>query len=188
MSYSDSFLLKDTLELKEKYSINTFVETGCQDGYSLDILAPHFNNIYSCDIQSHYVTKAKVYNSAHNNIEIIHMDGAEHLEHLISESKIVDSNFILYSDGHHIKNEWGNTTELNELNILIKYNLKPFIVFHDFKNPNHPEFKYDTFSIGDNDISLINDKLNECYGIDNYILQYNNESQANVGYLIVIPK
>ena len=94
----------------------------------------------------------------------------------------------MYSDGHHIKNEWGNTTELNELNILIKYNLKPFIVLHDFKNPNHPEFKYDTFSIGDNDISLINDKLNECYGIDNYILQYNNESHANVGYLIVIPK
>ena len=53
----------------------------------------------------------------------MHMDGAEHLEHLISESKIVDSNFILYSDGHHIKNEWGNTTELNELNIFDKISI-----------------------------------------------------------------
>lgn len=188
MSYSDSFLLKDTLELKEKYSINTFVETGCQDGYSLDILAPHFANIYSCDIQSHYVTNAKIYNSAHSNIEIIHMDGAEHLEYLIKENKLIDSSFILYSDGHHINNKLGNTTELNELNILIKYNLKPFIVFHDFKNPYHSEFKYDTFTTGDNDINLIKDKLDECYGIDNYILQYNDNSQSGVGYLIVIPK
>jgi hypothetical protein len=188
MSYSDSFLLKDTLELAKKYSISIFVETGCQDGYSLKILHSHFDKIYSCDIQAHYVTNAKLYNIEHNNIEIVHMDGADHLEYLIENDKLNNNNFILYSDGHHIKNELGNTTEINELNVLIKYGIKPFIIFHDFKNPNHHEFKYDTFTIGDNDINLIKSKLDECYGLDGYTLQYNQKSQSGVGYLIVIPK
>ena len=120
-------------------------------------------------------------------IEIEHLSGDKHLQYLIESKKIVDSNFILFSDGHHYNGNQ-NTSQLLELDVLIKYKLKPIIVYHDFKIPNVPTLQYDKFDVGDNDIELMKPKLDECYGINEYDLQYSTQSEINTGYVIIIPK
>ena len=185
---NDEYLLKDTLNLKEKYNIDTLVESGCYYGWTLREIHDKFQKIYSCDINQNFINDAWDYIkkddvNAGSNIEISYMDGASHLEHLYKNKKIDNKNFILFSDGH----EKGQTSELDELEVMIEYGLKPIIIYHDFKNPNHNEFSYDVFDVGDNDIELVKPKLDECFGKNNYELQYNDNSSQNVGYLIIIP-
>ena len=49
-AYRDTFLLNKTLELKNKYNTNLFIETGTNDGDSLKILSQHFYALYSCEL------------------------------------------------------------------------------------------------------------------------------------------
>ena len=187
MSYSDTSLLNETLRVKEQYNISIFVESGCQIGDSLEILSNHFTKLYSCDIDKHYTLIAIDRLIESKNIEISNMDGAEHLEYLYNNGKINNNNFILFSDGHNYEDK-KNTSQLDELNIMIKLGLKPIVIYHDFKNPNMVSMKYDIFDVGENSIELIKNTLDECYGVNNYNITYNTESDCNVGYAIVIPK
>jgi len=187
MSHTDNALLRDTLNLKDKYSIDIFVESGCQNGDSLDILSTHFNKLYSCDIDDNYVVISQLRFVEYPHIEVVGMDGAVHLEYLFKEGKIDKTNFILFSDGHHLRDK-RNTSQLDELDVMIKLGLKPIVIYHDFKNPNIPTMEYDTFDVGENNIELIKDKLDICYGLNNYDMIYNTESNSNTGYVTIIPK
>ena len=102
---NDEYLLKDTLNLKEKYNIDTFVESGCYYGWTLKEIHDKFQKIYSCDINQNFINDAWDYIkkddvNVGSNIEISYMDGASHLEHLYKNKKIDNKNFILFSDGH----------------------------------------------------------------------------------------
>ena len=84
-----------------------------------------FQKIYSCDINQNFINDAWDYIkkddvNAGSNIEISYMDGASHLEHLYKNKKIDNKNFILFSDGH----EKGQTSELDELEVMIKFNFE----------------------------------------------------------------
>jgi hypothetical protein len=103
MSYIDSALLNDTIKIKDKYSIDIFVESGCQNGDSLNILSNVFNKLYSCDTNDYYIGICKDKFSNSTNIEVIEMDGAKHLEYLYENKKINNDNFILFSDGHNLR-------------------------------------------------------------------------------------
>lgn len=184
MSFTDKYLLKDTLELKDKYKIKTIVESGCHEGHSLDIFIQYFEFIYSCDLDKVYSERCKEKFKNNLNVKIENLSGELHLEKLINENKLNDK-FILYSDGHNFQNN-RNSSELLELDILIKYNIKPLILIHDFKNP-FVNFQYDIFDVGENSINLIKDKLDILFGGENYKIEYNKKSEANVGWIFIIP-
>ena len=86
-AYRDTFLLNKTLELKNKYNTNLFIETGTNDGDSLKILSQHFYALYSCELfeNSYNIAKENVKNL--NNVKIYNVPSSIFMENICEELK-----------------------------------------------------------------------------------------------------
>ncbi len=109
-------------------------------------------------------------------IKLYPKSSLECLEEIFTE--IGHDNFILYLDSHidHQENV-GYIPLLDELEIVHKMNIKPFIVIHDFKNSTSG---FRSGSIYDNDkelsYDLVKDSMDNIFGENNYIYRESKES------------
>lgn len=114
-------------ELKSKYDLNVFVETGCFKGNTLRYVQDFkFDRLYSCDIDKEMID---ICSNISPNLELFHCTSTEFLEQLLP--KLDQDRVLFFLDAHlpeHDKNngEKWIESELNfpleqELEIINKY-------------------------------------------------------------------
>lgn len=142
----DTFVEKEFLELKSKYSLNVAVETGSCLFTTTKWLGENFDKVFTCEINPEYASHGFHKVASMSNVNaFIGMDSVQFIReklHLDSDDKA-----IFFLDAH-----WGNNCPLlNEIEAIAglkqRLNLSnpPIIVIHDFYTGDDT-FGYDTYN------------------------------------------
>lgn len=174
----DTFIPNEIKKLRHFFSIVTAIETGSQYGATLEWLMTNFNHAEGCEInQEFYSTcKEKKLNISFQNSEIFIASFFSRFNH--------KSTPLIYIDSH-----WHDTPcpLKNELKLLAEIKIKPVIVIHDFKVPNHPELGFDSYDY-ELRFEEIESLLHEIYP-DGFDYHYNSEANGAMrGCIFIYPK
>jgi hypothetical protein len=81
---------------------------------------------------------------------------------------------LFYLDAH-----WGEHSPLlDELVVIAKFRGPVLIAIHDFFNPQHPEYGFDTWDIGEYRFKLIEPLLIRIYGKGQWRHWYNDQAEG----------
>jgi hypothetical protein len=131
----DTFIPQEFLKLKDKFLIKNAVETGTCEGETTKWLANNFDNVFTIEINTDFLAKAKNNCANLTNINFLFGDSSILIKDVINIVK--NERTIFFLDAH-----WGDycptAVELIEIKNM---NIKPIIVIHDFYVPgkSHPE-------------------------------------------------
>lgn len=179
---TDKFLLQELLNLRDKFNIKYFFETGSWKGYSSDIASKYFEKVFTCEVDKSLFEEAVKNNSNNSNVSLFLGNSPVVLRSIVTNQH-QDSIFFL--DAH-----WYGYLPLNdELEIIRQTGIKPVIVIHDFFTPienGKSKFGYDKYGDVVVGFELVKDKINEIYDgkFKHYCLE---ESEINSGVGIFHP-
>ena len=185
--HGDFFIQSEFLKLRDKYNIESIIETGTFEGNTTKWLARFFQNVYTIEIDIKYVNNAiancMVYK---DKINFLHGDSSILLPEVLD--KINDDNVLIFLDAHR-RNE--NPLE-KELVIIEAYKKKfknIIIIIHDFYVPD-TKLGYDTFMDRPLSFDWFKDKFDLIYE-NNYTYYYNTTDRVtsiNRGIIYLIGK
>lgn len=166
----DHFIAKEFLNLKNKFNLNTAIETGTNKAHTTIFLASHFKTI-SIEI------KPENYAISKNKLKDLNLSADLYLgssEKVLNEIlPKIDDNTIFFLDAH-----WKEYCPLeDELKAIAKHKLKPIIAIHDFKEPTNT-LGYDSYNGQDFTFEWLEPRFKEIYGRYNY---YYNTPEKSVG-------
>ena len=177
----DSSLQKHFIDICQDHNIDTIIETGTYVGGSTKEFAKMAKNVITIEHELEYFQHASLYLSGIKNIEMIYGSSISHLKKCIEKAS---GNLLFFLDAH-----WGpNNPLLGELDIIKKSGVKPIIGIHDMKNPNHPEYAYDTYGSITYEWDWIKNSVEAIYG-NNYEIKYNDNAVGvnKVGVIFIFP-
>jgi hypothetical protein len=177
----DSFIEVELTRLVKKWSIRTIVETGTYQGDSTRALATFGPAVITIEIDRQRFESATDLDQI-PNVRRLHGDSAEVL-HLILP--YLAGPILYYLDAH-----WNaHSPLLDELEAIARGPACPVIAIHDFFNPMHPEYSFDTWDIGEYRLELVTTGLNHIYGAKKWHHWFNDQSDAQPprGILYVEP-
>jgi hypothetical protein len=177
----DHFFKEAVQELVEQNGIKTIVETGTFKGDTTVGFAKMVDSVYTIEINPKYRDEAMVQLKEHDNIVSLLGNAPEVLDEIIPE---VEHPSIFFLDAH-----WGANPLLGELATIAKHKIRPVIIIHDFKVPDHPELGFDTYPEQGivYDWDYVKDAVEKIYGED-YIKAYNEEAAGSKrGILLLAP-
>jgi hypothetical protein len=180
----DTVLSNTIKDLVKSEGIKNIVETGTYRGYTTKYFGNLAKKVYTIESNSKFYEFAKAKIDMPKNIYFYLGNSWEVLNRLVIPN-IKDGSTLFFLDAH-----WGNPcpTPL-ELDIIAKHKIRPFILIHDFKVPNHPELGWDKYHDFEYTFENIRDKLDKIYGKDGYNYKYNSEATgAKRGIIIITPK
>jgi len=152
-----------------KWGIDTVVETGTLAGDTTRAFAELVPIVYTIDIEpSHWRGP-----EAPAWINRLTGDSGALLADL---RRTLPERIFYYLDAHPLvtPNRAGHSPLLEELRAIIGAILPPVIVIHDFFNPLHPEYPFDTHDIGPYKFELIRPALAQIYGAGCFQWHYNS--------------
>src|SRR3990167_296813 len=154
-----------------KHEIKTVVETGTHHGGTTEALAGMAEKVITIEKHPGYYEQARSYLSRFENVKCYLGDSGGDLDFLTATA---ESPVLYFLDAH-----WGSHCPImDELWQIHKTGGKPVIVIHDFFNPEHPEFGYDTWDVGRLDWKLIHSGITDIYGENNFRHSYNQEASG----------
>lgn len=178
---NDSYVEHIFLTLKERHDIKYAIELGSCVGGTTKWLSNNFDNVITIEINPIYRDICLSRTSGSSNIESILGDTIEVLPSIINR---IPEKSIWFIDSH-----WKNCPLLQELKIISSAGIKPVIVIHDFKVPNHPELGFDTYDGQDYSWDWIKGSIEKIYGVDGYTVSYNSEATGAMrGICYIEPK
>ena len=154
-------MVENTILLRDKFELNTIIETGTWRGESTQLLSTLFDKVYSCELfydryVEHYTELLK-----NNKVKLVRGSSADVLPEMFDE--IGNDEFILYLDAHE-----SNSLPLrDELQIVADYGFKPVIIVHDWNITCKIDFDPYNYTIN---FDYIKDKIELIYGEDGYVL------------------
>lgn len=179
----DSYMESKFLDIKNKYSLDTVIETGTYHGVTTEWFAHNFDKVYTVECSETYYNEAQKRIGGYSNIHSHLKDSPVFLKEILGI--IEDKKTIIFLDAH-----WYTNPVLNELDAIKESGKKPIIAIHDFMVPNRPEFGYDIYP--DQNIvynwEWIQGKIESIYGKDGYIKEYNTEATGAMrGCIFIYP-
>ena len=161
----DKNMVENTLLLKDKFGLNTIIETGTYTGESTQLLSTMFDKVYSCELYydkyvHHYTDLLK-----NDKVKLIKGSSDKVLPSIFDE--IGNDKFILYLDAHE-KNSY---PLIDELQVVADYGFKPVIVIHDWDVTHRLETN-ETYTIC---MEYVKDKMDLIYGPGGYIFERQGE-------------
>lgn len=179
----DSYMGSKFLEIKEKFNLDTVIETGTYHGVTTRWFANNFKNVYTVECNESYFEEAKKNIGSCLNVKSYLQDSPLFLSQILN--KIDSEKTIVFLDAH-----WYTNPVLNELDAIKESGKKPILAIHDFKVPNRPEFGYDVYP--DQGIvyewEWIENHIKSIYGDDFYV-EYNQEAEGAMrGCIFIFPK
>ena len=161
----DKNMVENTLLLKDKFGLNTIIETGTYTGESTQLLSTMFDKVYSCELYydkyvHHYTDLLK-----NDKVKLIKGSSDKVLPSIFDE--IGNDKFILYLDAH----EKDSYPLIDELQVVADYGFKPVIVIHDW-DVTHQLETYKTYTIC---MEYVKDKMDLIYGQDGYVFERQDE-------------
>ena len=130
----DNYIAQEVLAIRDKYNINTIIETGTQFGSTTKWFAQHFEQVYTIEADAGFIGQSGD-NLRAKNITV-HIGRSEELMRVINEP-----NALYYLDAHGC-NIGGCPLKL-ELEILATKKPKAILI-HDFKVPGK-DFGFDAY-------------------------------------------
>jgi hypothetical protein len=176
MYIKDKQMVENTILLKDKFGLNTIIETGTYTGESTQLLSTMFDKVYSCELfydryKQHYTELLK-----NDKVKLIQGSSADMLPSIFDE--IGNDKFILYLDAH----EYDSAPLRDELQIVADYGFKPVIIIHDWDMHIGPlTIEPYSYTIC---LEYLKDKMDLIYGEDGYIFETQGETDElpAVGY------
>jgi hypothetical protein len=164
----DWHIEEELRRLVGKWGVKTIVETGTHKGKSTRALAEMLCQVVTIEI------KPELEEIWHlSNVQLFVGDSGELLGDLLPMLRWGEP-ILFYLDAH-----WEEHSPLlEELEGIAGAELrnKPVIAIHDFYNPFHPEYGYDTWDIGPYRLELVEGALDKIYGARNWAHHYNEEA------------
>jgi hypothetical protein len=162
MYIEDKQMVENTLLLKDKFGLNTIIETGTYIGESTQLLSTLFDKVYSCELfYGRYVDR---YTDLLKNdkVKLVEGSSVDVLPNMFDE--IGNDKFILYLDAH----EKSSLPLRDELQIVADYGFKPVIIIHDWdihiQGCTIEPYNYTIC------LEYVKDKIDLIYGVDGYVL------------------
>ena len=180
----DYYMESKFLDIKEKYNLDTVIETGTYHGITTEWFAKNFVNVYTVECNEVYYEKAKEKIGSYPNISSHLQDSPVFLKEVLP--LVNDSKTIIFLDAH-----WYTNPVLNELVAIKESGKKPILAIHDFMVPDHPEFGYDIYT--EQGIvynwEWIEKYIEDIYGPKGYTKEYNTEATGAMrGCIFILPK
>jgi hypothetical protein len=179
----DTHLCEWVKDLATKHKMEYAIELGTCLGGTTIFLAEQFETVATAEIN---VDFAKIAHDrfAHygvKNIELYVMDSRKALPEMLKTNKLC----LVWLDSH-----WGSDNPLlDELAIIAASGIKPVLMIHDFKVPDHPELGFDSYGGQDYEWSWIEKSIEAIYGVDGYTKTYNSEAVGAMrGVVVIEPK
>lgn len=153
------------------HNIKTIIETGTWDGDTTEALADLVPVVVTIDVEAPRQGDAKrrLESLGYSNVRFITADSAEGLRLLLSVWP--DDPCLMFLDAHGHE---GKSPLLRELDVIASFGVRPVIAIHDFHNPEHPEYGFDTqWDLGPYKWSMIEKHIERIYG-QRYTVHYND--------------
>jgi hypothetical protein len=182
----DHFVEKEILQLRDRFFINTAIETGTCLGATTKFLARHFQKVFSIEINAEYLEIARTLIGDMPNLQTFHGASEFVLEEIIRTKVLYNDKVIFFLDAH-----WGAYCPLrDELRIIAEHKLKPVIVIHDFQVPDQPGLAFDSYHGQPFTFEWLKDRFDAIYGENRYQYHYNTEKESTeirVGVIYIYP-
>lgn len=168
----DPYVDPQIAALVSKHMVQTIIETGTYKGSTSKALA-NWAPVVTIELDSVLFNET----ASMKNVTQFGGDSAELLPKILTGVK---EPVLFYLDAH-----WGNHSPLLDELKAIRGCKRPVIVIHDFKNPDRPDFGYDSWDVGPYDYELIQPLLHEIYP-DGYTHRYNQKAAGQRRGIIFI--
>ena len=183
----DTFIELEFLKLKERFKIDTAVETGTCFGSTTKFLAKHFKKVISIEINHDYLEIATSLMGPIDNVHTYLGASEKILAEILNSGARINNNTIFFLDAH-----WETHCPLqSELFIIGEHKIKPVIAIHDFYVPDQPGLAFDTYAGQPFTFEWLKPLFDEIYGEDGYEYYYNNEENSTAikkGIIYITPK
>lgn len=182
----DHFIEQEFLSLKEKYNIQTAIETGTCFGSTTKFLANHFKKVISIEINKQFLDIARSLIGPLENVTTHCGASEELLDTILDDEILLKGNMLFFLDAH-----WESHCPLqDELKIIAKHKLRPVIAIHDFQVPGQPGLANDSYNGQPFTFEWLQPLFNDIYGVGGYTHYYNteiNSTEIKVGIIYIIP-
>lgn len=168
--------------LKQKYSINTVVETGTYKGSTTLFFANNFDDVHTIDILKPFYEAAKSNFSEFPNVTCYLGSSDEVLKKILPSLK--NKPIIFYLDAHW-ESHWPLLEELEAISKTHKDNC--IIVIDDFKVPGREDIAYDRWCEKECSYEYIKDQLAKVYTEYDYHFLIPKSIDAKAKF-VAIPK
>lgn len=174
---NDTYLELKFLQIKEKFKIDSVIETGTYYADTTKWLSKNFSKVYTCEINAEFY-----------KIATQELDGYDNVIHCLQPSQqflkealtMAEGNIIVFLDAH-----WYENPLLQEIELVWGSGKKPILVIHDFKVPKK-DFGYDTYPGIVYDWNYIKESVDKAYG--SYSIEYNEHATgAKRGCIFIYP-
>lgn len=182
----DCFLREEFRHLIQKYDVHTVIETGTYYGETTADLATMVDNVITIESSDTYFSLASARLAHLKNVTCYFGSSPDVIrDEWINIQKLNKPNYMFFLDAH-----WTPPTPTpNELKMIHSHGLKPVIIIHDFKNPNHPEYGWDYYKDFEYTYAAIATLLDNIYGKDGYEYYFNDlAAGAKRGVIFIAPK
>lgn len=146
-SWTDKVAVQTTLQLKELFGIDEFVETGTYTGVNLKFYANKFSRVKSCELNKVPLETALARTKQFTNVRIFNMTSPKFLKQYVKDSRTLGAEqpVFIYLDAHFYdptlpKNK--RFVVLDELRALKNFR-NCLIAIHDFDNGKFGHITYD---------------------------------------------
>ncbi|MET0463418.1 MAG: hypothetical protein ABW007_09690 [Chitinophagaceae bacterium] len=183
----DHFIEKEFIKLRDRFALNTAIETGTCLGSTTRFLAQQFQKVFSIEINPAYLEIARTRIGDLQNVETIPGASELVLDEIIRVKISPTDRLLFFLDAH-----WDAHCPLrDELRIIAEHKLQPVIAIHDFQVPGEPKLAFDSYSGQPFTFHWLKDRFDAIYGEEGYDYYYNTEKESteiHVGIIYVCPK
>lgn len=178
----DELIYKEIKKIAKEHHIKVAVESGTYLGGTTKRLAELFTHVHSLEIDGTNAIQAIKHTEDCPNVNIYQGNSSTDLLPLLKDIK--QQKVFFFLDAH-----WLNHCPLlDELAQIAESKKIPFLAVHDFFNPNHTDFGFDTYNGQRLDFDYIKEALDKIYPLG-YQYYYNESAQgAKRGIIYILPK
>jgi len=168
----DDYLASHISDIVQDYVIETIIETGTYLGGTTLRFADMVNEVITIEADRKNFLQAQKRLGGKWNVKQYYGKSEDVLPGLL-KGELIFSNILFFLDAH-----WGSHCPLkDELKAIANAGIKPVIVIHDFFNPDHPEFGYDTYNGQRLDLEYIEEDISRIY-LDGWEYEYNDVAEG----------
>lgn len=150
----DTFVQEEFLRLRDKYGIETVVETGTALGGTTKWLSENYKQVHTIEINQRYQDFARERVGSADNVKFWLGDSSTVL-HDVMKNVEKDKPIMFFLDAH-----WGQHNPLLlELSSIANNGVTAVIAIHDAQVPNEPNLGYDTHNDKPIGLNMISDEL-----------------------------
>lgn len=183
----DSFIKKKFEYFRDKFNIDTVIETGTYLGGTTKVLSEMFRWVFTIELTEEMWHRSGEYLKGVKNVSRLHGSSDTKLDLLLFRMvPELNKNEVLmfFLDAHF----YDHCPLLGELKAIADHKIKPVIAIHDFQVPGRPELGFDTWNGQDFTFEWIADSLDAIYGKGNYHWNYNDDAEGAMrGIIYVYP-